>query len=201
MDDGRNLRGGTLSGGMARHEWTPRLGRSRHRNRLPPRPVSRCEDLALKPQTRLILICLAAYAAVSTKISNLPVAGTITLIGVHRAAAELGWRKAAGIALAVWSALYVRSFCGPRCIVDRHGDWPRATLFHSRYFGADAIAQIKAAKDLDPQGFDAAPSLACPIGFMGNACGFWIVGFAAFKRERLSLVVSGLVCGQAILIA
>jgi len=73
------------------------------------------KEIELKPQTRLILICLAAYTAVSTKISILPVAGTITLVGVYRTAAELGFTAPPS--------------CGPRCNVDRLWAWQRQGSF------------------------------------------------------------------------
>ena len=158
-------------------------------------------DLALKPQTRLILICLAAYAAVSTKISILPVAGIITVIGVHRTAAALGWRKAAGIVLAVWSAFYAPIILWTTLQCGSPWGLAGATFFHSQYFGADAIDQIKAAKDLDPKGLMPLLRWLAPSISWGMLAAFGIVAFAAIKRERLCMVVSGLVCAQAILIA
>jgi hypothetical protein len=156
--------------------------------------------IELKPQTRLILICLAAYAAVSTKISILPVAGTITLIGVHRTAADLGGRKAAGIALAVWSGFYAPIILWTTLQCGSPWGLATATLCHSRYFGADAIAQINGAKDLDPKGLMPLVRWLAPSVSLGMVAAFGIVAFAAFKRERMSMVVSGLVCGQAVLI-
>ena len=159
------------------------------------------KDVTLKPQTRLILICLAAYAAVSTKISILPVAGTITLVGVHRAAAGLGRKNAAGIALAVWSAFYAPVILWTTLQCGSPWGLAGATLFHSRYFGADAIAQINGAKDLDPKGLMPLLRWLAPSVSLGMVAAFGIVAFAAIKRERISMVVGGLVCVQAILIA
>jgi hypothetical protein len=159
------------------------------------------KDLELKPRARLILICLAAYAAVSTKISILPVAGTITFIGVHRAAADLGRKNAVGIALAVWSAFYAPIILWTTLQCGSPWGLAGATLFHSRYFGADAIDQIKVAKGLDPKGLMPLLRWLAPSVSWGMIAAFGIVAFAAIKRERLSMVVGGLVCAQAILIA
>jgi hypothetical protein len=155
----------------------------------------------LKSKARLILICLAAYAAVSTKVSNLPVAATITLIGVFRAAAELGVRKAAGIALAVWAAFYSPIILWTMLQCGSPLGLATATLFHSNYFSPDSIAHLKVAKDLDPKGWMPIFQWLAPSVSVGVIAAFGVVAFAAIKRERICLVVSGLVCGQAILIA
>jgi len=154
----------------------------------------------LKSKTRLILICIAAYAAVSTKISNLPMAAIISLIGVYRAAGGLGWKKAAGIALGIWGAFY-----GPVVLWSTWqcgSPWGLATaaLFHSRYFGEDAISQIRTAKDLDPKGIMPLLRWLAPSVSAGMLAAFIIVAIAAFKRERTSMAVCGLVGLQAILI-
>ncbi len=154
----------------------------------------------LNPKTRLLLICLAAYAAVSTKISNLPVAGTVTLIGAYRTSAELGWRKAAEIALAVWGAFYGPIIMWTTLQCGSPLGLATATLFHSPYFGADAIARINEAKGLDPGGLMPQLRWIAPSVSVGMIAAFGIVAFAACKRERMSMVVSGLVCGQALLI-
>jgi hypothetical protein len=156
--------------------------------------------IELKPQTRLILICLAAYTAVSTKISILPVAGTITLIGVCRAASELGWKKAVGISVAVWSVFYGPAILWTTLQCGSPFGLATATLFHSHYFGADAIARINIAKELDPKGMMPLIRWLAPSVSLGMIAAFGIVAVAAFKRERMSMIVSGLVCGQAILI-
>ncbi len=159
------------------------------------------QTAGLKSKARLILICLAAYAAVSTKISNLPVAATITLIGVFRVRADLGMRKAAGIALAVWIAFYSPIILWTTLQCGSPLGLATATLFHSHYFRPDAIAKINAAKDLDPKGWMPILRWLAPSVSVGVVAAFGIVAFAAFKRERMSMVVSGLVCGQAVLIA
>jgi hypothetical protein len=152
------------------------------------------------PRAILILICLAAYTAVSTKISNLPVEGMITLIGVYRTAPKLGWRKAAGIALAVWGACYGPVILWTTLRCGSPLGLATATLFHSHYFGLDAIAKINGAKDLDPKGLMPLLRWLAPSVSVGMIAAFGVVAWAAFKRKRLSMVVSGLVCGQAILI-
>ncbi|MGA3327694.1 MAG: hypothetical protein ABSF45_24815 [Terriglobia bacterium] len=158
------------------------------------------QTVELKSKTRLILICLAAYAAVSTKISNLPVAATITLIGVHRASAELGWRKAAGIALAVWSVFYGPIILWTTWQCGSPWGLATATLFHSRYFGPEAIDLISGAKDSSPRGWMQLFQWLAPSVSVGVVAAFGIVAFGAFKRERMSLIVCGLVGGQALLI-
>jgi hypothetical protein len=154
----------------------------------------------LHPRTKLILFCLAAYAAASTKISNLPVAATITLIGFYRAATQLGWRKAAGIALGVWSAFY-----GPILLwttLQCGSPWglATATMFHSHYFGPESLARINMARDSGRSGLMPLLHWLAPSVSAGVLAAFGIVGFSALKRQRMSMVVCGLVCGQAILI-
>ncbi|HXW13481.1 MAG TPA: hypothetical protein VEN79_03140 [Terriglobia bacterium] len=159
------------------------------------------QTVELKSKTRLMLICLAAYAAVSTKISNLPVESTITLIGVFRAAAELGVRKAVGIAVAIWTAFYSPIILWTTLECGSPLGLATATLFHSHYFGPDSIAHLRVAKDLDPKGWMPVFRWLAPSVSAGVVAAFGMVAFAAFKRERISMVVSGLVCGQTILIA
>ena len=66
--------------------------------------------------------------------------------------ADLGRKNAVGIALAVWSAFYTPIILWTTLQCGSPLGLAGATLFHSRYFGADAIEQIKVAKDLDPKG-------------------------------------------------
>jgi hypothetical protein len=139
--------------------------------------------------------------AVSTKISNLPVAATLTLIGVFRVRAELGVRKAAGIALAVWIAFYSPIILWTTLQCGSPLGLATATLFHSHYFGPDSIDQLRAAKDLGPKGWMPIFQWLASSVSVGVVAAFGIVASAAFKRERISMVVGGLVCGQAILIA
>jgi len=60
----------------------------------------------LKGMTRLIFLCLASCTAASTKISLLPLSLTLTAIGIQRADAQIGWKKAFAVAIGVSSALY-----------------------------------------------------------------------------------------------
>jgi hypothetical protein len=154
----------------------------------------------LKPKTKLILLCLAAYVAVSTKISNLPVAATITLIGVHRAMAQLGWRKAAGIALGVWSASY-----GPILLwttLQCGSPWglATATLFHSRYFGPETLARIDIARSVGAGDWRAHLSWLAASVSVGVVAAFGVVAIAALRRGGAFKILTGLVCGQALLI-
>lgn len=155
----------------------------------------------LEPRTKLILLCLAAYTAVSTKISNLPVAAIITVIGVYRAAVQIGWRKAVGIGLAVWSAFYGPIILWTTMQCGSPLGLATATLFHSHYFGPEVIARMEIAKVLSPKGWKQLFQWLAPSVSVGVVGAFGIVAFAACKRERMALIVSGLVCGQAILIA
>ena len=154
----------------------------------------------MKSKTRLILICLAAYAAGSTKISNLPVAATITLIGIYRASAELGWRRAAGIAVAAWSAFYGPIILWTTWQCGSPWGLATATLFHSHYFGPEAIELISSAKEPSPKGWIRLFQWLAPSVSAGMVAAFGMVAFGAFKRDRVPLIVCGLVVGQALLI-
>ena len=154
----------------------------------------------MKPSTKLILLCLGAYVAVSTKISNLPLAATITLMGVFRAAPQIGWRKAVGIALVVWSVFYGPSILWTTAQCGSPLGLATASLFHSHYFGSESIARLNVAEDLSPKGLIPLLHWLSPSVSVGVVAAFGIVAFAAFRRERMSMIVAGLVGGQAILI-
>ena len=136
----------------------------------------------LKSKARLILICLAAYAAVSTKISNLPVAATITLIGVFRAAAELGVRKAAGNCTGsldrILQSDHLVDHAAMRITVGAgHGNSIPLKLFRP-----GLNCPFKGRKGFGPKRVDADSSLACPVGFRGSGRRFWdccLCGFQA----------------------
>jgi hypothetical protein len=154
----------------------------------------------LTPKTRLMLLCFSAYIAASTKISNLPVAATITLIGAHRAAAQLGWKKAAKIALGVWGAWY-----GPILVwttMQCGSPWglATATLFHSHYFGPETIAKLDFARRVGPEGWRTHLSWLAPSVSVGVVAAFGVVAIAALRRGGAFRIVAGLVCGQALLI-
>ncbi len=154
----------------------------------------------LKPRARLILTCLAAYTASSTKISILPIAAAITLIAAYRAGSELGWKMSAAISVTVWSVFY-----GPTLvwtILKCGSPWGLATavLFHSHYFGAGPIEILHHGKPPDPAEWVHFWQWMAPSFSVGMVAAFAIVAYAAVRREWASMAVCGLICGQAILI-
>ncbi len=155
----------------------------------------------LKATTRLMLVCLAAYTAASTKISILPLAATITLIGVHRAAAQVGWKKAAGIALGVWGVFYGPILLWTTLQCGSPFGLATATLFHSHYFGPETIASYIVIKGLYKTGWIPLLAWLAPSVSVGIVAAFGVVAYAAWKREPVFKILFGLVCGQAILIA
>jgi hypothetical protein len=154
----------------------------------------------LKPKMKLILLCLAAYTAVSTKISNLPVAATITLIGASRAAAHLGWRKSTGIALGVWGAFYGPILLWTTLQCGSPLGLATATLFHSHYFGPETVARMDFARMVGPEGWRTHLSWLVPSVSVGVVAAFGVVAIAALRRGSPYRIVVGLVCGQALLI-
>jgi hypothetical protein len=154
----------------------------------------------LTPKTKLMLLCFAAYIAASTKISNLPVAATLSLIGAHRAAAQLGWKKAAKIALGVWGAWYgpILAWTAMQC----GSPWglATATLFHSHYFGPETIAKLDFARRVGPEGWWTHLSWLAPSVSVGVVAAFGVVAFAAWRRGGAFRIAAALVCGQALLI-
>jgi hypothetical protein len=154
----------------------------------------------LKPKMKLILLCLAAYTAASTKVSNLPVAATITLIGVYRAAAQLGWRKSTGIALSVWGAFYGPILLWTTLQCGSPFGLATATLFHSHYFGPETLARMDFARKVGPEGWRTHLSWLAPSVSVGVVAGFGVVAIAALRRGSAFRIVVGLVCGQALLI-
>jgi hypothetical protein len=150
--------------------------------------------------TRLILVCLAAYAAVSTKISNLPAAGTITLIAVYRTTAQLGWRKACGVAAIIWGAFYGPAILWTTLKCGSPLGLATARLFHSRYFGSDPIEIMESARGAAPNALRVELQWLAASFSVGVLVCFGIVAYAACRRERISMAVGGLVCGQAMLI-
>jgi hypothetical protein len=155
----------------------------------------------LKAKTRLMLVCLAAYTAASTKISVLPLAATITLIGVYRAAAQVGWKKAAAIALGVWGVFYGPILLWTTLQCGSPFGLATATMFHSHYFGPETIAVMEGQKGGIWEGGTALLTWLAPSVSVGIIFAFAVIVFAALKRERMFKVLFGLVCGQAILIA
>ncbi len=154
----------------------------------------------LKPKMKLILLCLAAYTAASTKTSNLPVAATITLIGVYHAAAQLGWRKSTGIALSVWGAFYGPILLWTTLQCGSPLGLATATLFHSRYFGPETVARMDFARKVGPEGWRTHLSWLAPSVSVGVVAAFGVVAIAALRRGSVFKIVVGLVCGQALLI-
>jgi hypothetical protein len=155
----------------------------------------------LKATTRLMLVCLAAYTAASTKISILPLAATITSIGVHRAAAQVGWKKATAIALGVWGVFYGPILLWTTLQCGSPFGPATAKMFHSHYFGSDTIVQMIQSRAGTQTGWMPLLTWLAPSVSGGIIVAFAVVVFAALKRERMFKVLSGLVCGQAILIA
>jgi hypothetical protein len=155
----------------------------------------------MKPTTRLTLVCLAAYTAASTKISLLPLAATITLIGVHRAAVRLGWKKATAIALSVWGIFYGPILLWTTLRCGSPFGLATATIFHSHYFGPGTIARMAESRAENQTGWVPLLTWLIPSVSVGFVAAFAIVTFAAVKRERPFGILFGLVCGQAVLIA
>jgi hypothetical protein len=155
----------------------------------------------MKAQTRLLLVCLAAYAAASTKISVLPLAVIITLLGVHRAAPQVGWKKAAGIALGVWSIFYGPILLWTTLQCGSPFGLATATLFHSHYFGPKTLARYAEANGLNRTGWVPLLTWLAPSVSVGVVAALGVVAYAAWKREPVFRIVFGLVCAQAILIA
>jgi hypothetical protein len=154
----------------------------------------------LKPATRLILICIAAYAAASTKISILPLAATISLIGVRRAAAQVGWKKATAIALGLWGVFYGPILLWTTLQCGSPFGLATATLFHSHYFGPDTIVQMIQSRAANQTGWMALLTWLAPSVSVGIVAAFGVVAYAALKGQPGFKLLFGLVCGQAILI-
>ena len=155
----------------------------------------------MKPQTRLFLVSLAAYAAASTKISLLPLACALTLIGVHRAGTAIGWKKAAGIATGVWAAFYGPIILWTTVKCGSPFGLATASLFHSHYFGPDIIAELADAARTNQTGWKPLVAWLAPSVSLGMIAAFGVVAYTAWKREQIFRILLGLVCGQALLIA
>lgn len=153
----------------------------------------------LKAATRLILVCVAAYVAASTKLSLLPLAAAITLIGAYRVAGQMGWRRAAATVLGVWGTLYgpVLLWTTARC--GSPFGVATARVFHSRFFAQEAIAEMWNLQ-IQEGGRDLLAWLAPSVSIGVLACFAVVFVHAALKREWLFKVLCTLVCGQIILI-
>ena len=155
----------------------------------------------MKVQTRLFLVCFAAYTAASTKISLLPLSAVVTLIGVHRAAARTGWKKAGGIALGVWVMFYGPIILWTTVQCGSPFGLATASMFHSHFFGPEVIADLADSAKTNQRGWMPLLEWLAPSVSVGVVAAFGIVAFAAWKRERILQVLLALVCGQAIFIA
>jgi hypothetical protein len=155
----------------------------------------------MKMKTRLVLVCLTAYAAASTKISLLPLSAVLTLIAVRRAAASTGWIKAGGIALGVWAVLYSPIVLWTTLQCGSPFGLATASMFHSHFFGPEVIAELADSARANQAGWIPLLEWLAPSVSVGVVAAFGVVAFAAWKRERIFKVLFTLVCGQAVLIA
>jgi hypothetical protein len=154
----------------------------------------------LKPTTRLTLVCLSAYTAASTKLSILPLAAAITLLGTYRAAGQIGWKKALGIAFSVWSVLYGPILLWTTLQCGSPLGPVMAATFHSHYFGPEALAALEGLKGgIWEGGAELLTWLALSVS-LGIVAAFAVVAYAAWKRERTFKILFGFVCGQVVLI-
>ncbi len=152
------------------------------------------------PTTKLVLVCLAAYVTASTKISNLPVAAALTVLGVIHSWAAVGLKKATGIALFVWVACYGPILAWTTAQCGSPFGLATATLFHSRYFGPETLARLDFARMVGPTGWRAHLSWLIPSVSAGVVAAFGIVAVAAFRRGAIFKTTALLVCAQALLI-
>lgn len=153
-----------------------------------------------KPAAKLSIICLAAFTATSTKIANLPLDALITIVGVQRATPHLGWRRAVGIASAVWIALYGPVLIWTTVQCGSPFGLATAALFHSKYFGPETLAKLDFARRVGPQGLWTHLTWLAPSFSAGVLASFAIVGIAAVRRGGIFRIVAALVCGQLALI-
>ena len=154
----------------------------------------------LKATTRLTLVCLAAYTAASTKISMLPFSAAITWIAAYRAVAQIGWRKATGIAVGVWGVFYGPTILWTAVQCGSPFGPVTAKMFHSHYFGPETMAALEGLKGDIWEGGEAFLAWLAPSVSAGVVAAFGVVAFAAWKREGVFRILFALVCGQAILI-
>jgi len=155
----------------------------------------------MKAHTRLFLVCLSASTAASTKISILPLSAVFTLIGVHRAAVRIGWKKAIGIAGGVWAAFYGPIILWTTVQCGSPFGLATASMFHSHYFGPEVFGEIADSVKTNQTGWMPLLVWLAPSVSLGVVAAFGVVAIAAWKRERAFRVLFGLVCSQAILIA
>jgi hypothetical protein len=155
----------------------------------------------MKAQTRLLLVCLTAYTAASTKISVLPLSIVITFIGVHRAAARMGWQKAAGMALGVWVVFYGPILLWTTTQCRSPFGLATASMFHSHYFGPDVIGKLAESARDNQTGWMPFLAWLAPSVSIGVITAFGILIYAARTRKGIFRILFALVCGQAILIA
>ncbi len=153
-----------------------------------------------KPPTKLVLICLAAYVAASTKISNLPVDAAVTIVGIHRTRRSLGSWRTLGIASVVWGVFYGPILVWTTAQCGSPFGLATAALFHSHYFGPETLAKLDFARSVGPSGLWTHLSWLAPSFSAGVVAAFAIVAIAAARRRGLFIVVAGLVCGQILLI-
>ncbi len=155
----------------------------------------------MRTQTRLFVVCLAAYAAASAKVSMLPLSSVVTLIAIPQAAAKIGWKRATGIALGVWAVFYGPIILWTTLQCGSPLGLATASMFHSHYFGPGVIARLAYSKEISQTGWMPLLTWLAPSVSVGVVAAFGVVAYAAWKRERVYKILFGLVCGQAILIA
>ena len=149
---------------------------------------------------RLALVSVAVCAAASSKISLLPVCTAIGLLAAWRAARDLGWLQAIGIPLGIWSVLYLPLLIWSGMQTGSPFGLATASLFHSRFFTADSIAQLADAREQGNVGWGAALQTFAMSVSAGLILAAGVVAAGARKRVNFRILL-GLVGGQFLLIA
>ena len=155
----------------------------------------------LKPQGRLFLICLAACTAATTKISILPLALCLTVIGIHKAISHIGWKTAVVTALGVWVTLLGPMLVWTTIQCGSPFGLATAQLFHSGFFGPETIAQLEASRIANQNGWGPLLRTLGPSVSVGVVAVFGVIAYAAFARGRVFQLLLVLVAGQSLLIA
>ena len=155
----------------------------------------------LRPEKRLLLICLSACLAAMTKISILPLALCLTAIGVHKGVAHIGLKKALLIAFSVWATFYGPMLAWTTIQCGSPFGLATAQLLHSEFFAPETVAQLEAARIANQNGWLPLLRTLGPSVSVGVVAAFGVIGYAAFARGRVFRVLFGLVVGQSLLIA
>ncbi len=152
------------------------------------------------PKTRLVLICVAACLAASTKITLIPISVSLCLLAWRGTARRIGWKTPTLVVVGVWTIMFAPSLVWASIRSGSPFGLATATLFHSSFFNQETLAVLALAKQARPTGLVPLLRLLMPSLSIGFLLALGVVAWNASKQSSFRVVLV-FVTAQTILIA